>query len=220
MDGIDIRIAEKPSDLSWESLHEFLWTAHAGNRAQGIHMRFPSLSGAEIRDRVLENGKMFVAFCGTELVGMAAVILKQRKTWWGRRRLCAHLCFDAVHSDYRRHGVLDALVSAREQYAHAQGARLFYLDTHERNESRIRAGVKEGYKAVGYCFFKDHFSVVMAKWPEGCPFSEEYILFRFCLSRVKSFFQALFTRDAAIRQTLMKTFFLYRNQRKSQLTAK
>ena len=33
---------EKPDWVSWETIHDVLWEAHAENRKNGVFMRYPS----------------------------------------------------------------------------------------------------------------------------------------------------------------------------------
>ena len=70
-----IQIMEKPDWVSWETIHDVLWEAHAENRKNGVFMRYPSLSGEEIKRRIDDNGKMFVAIEDGKVIGSAALVL-------------------------------------------------------------------------------------------------------------------------------------------------
>ena len=78
----DIQIIEKPDWVSWDDIHELLVEAHAVNRARGISMRKPSLPGEEIKKEIGSDGIMLVALDGVKLVGTAALLTKQKHSWF------------------------------------------------------------------------------------------------------------------------------------------
>ena len=75
----EINIIEKPEWVSWDEIHEVLWKAHEKNRENGVFMSYPSLSGDEIKRRVENNGKMFIALDGQNVVGTVALIITKGK---------------------------------------------------------------------------------------------------------------------------------------------
>ncbi len=60
---------EKPEWVSWDEIHEVLWKAHEKNREKGIIMASPSLSCEEIKNKIGNKGKMFLAIVGDKVVG-------------------------------------------------------------------------------------------------------------------------------------------------------
>jgi len=73
------QIIEKPDWVSWDEIHDVLWKAHAQNREKGVIMAYPSLTGDEIKRRVENNGKMFIALDGQNVIGTLALIIKKGK---------------------------------------------------------------------------------------------------------------------------------------------
>ena len=167
----EINIIEKPDWVSWDEIHEVLWKAHADNRNNGVVMRYPSLSGEEICQKIEGHGKMFVALDGEKVVGTAALTIKQFSLWCGKGSY-AYLCFASVLPEYNGKGIYKALSLRREELALSMGLVRIIGDTHENNKHRLDIAKKTGYKFVDYKYYKDHYNVVMVKWLNGCPYTE------------------------------------------------
>lgn len=165
-----IQIVEKPEWVSWDDIHNVLWTAHADNRNKGVVMRYPSLSGEEIRLKIEGHGKMLVALDETKVVGTAAIIVKGAKYWCGKGNY-AYICFASVLPEYNGKGIYKALDIKREEIALSMGLERMLGDTHENNTHRLVIAKKAGYRFVDYKPYGDHFNVVMVKWLNGCPYS-------------------------------------------------
>lgn len=179
----DIQIMEKPDWVSWDEIHDVLWKAHEKNRAKGIIMFYPSLSGKDIKSKIGANGKMFVALDGDKVVGTLALIKKTGKKWYCTGDY-GYLCFGAVLSDYSGKGIYRSLYQIAEPTARKMGLTLLTRDTNEHNERMLKITKQEGYHFVEYKAYKDHFNIVRAKWLTGCPYSEGYIKLRFLLSKI------------------------------------
>ena len=178
-----IQIIEKPDWVSWDEIHEVLWAAHSKNRENGIIMAFPSLAGDEIREKIGNEGKMFVAMDGDKVIGTVGLIKGNAKRWYTNGNY-GHLCFAAVLPGYEGEGIYRSLNEKRELYAKENNCSVLIGDTNERNTKMIEIKKKEGYRLICYKVCKDHFNVVMAKWLQPCPFSPWYILFRFYFSMI------------------------------------
>ncbi len=166
----DIQIVVKPDTVSWDAIHEVLWKAHSANRERGVTMRYPSLTGDEIRSRIEGKGRMFCALLDDKLVGVAAVVPKETRLWFDRQpTVYAYLCFAGVLSEYAGQGIYRALLSAREQAGLEMGFDRILFDTHEANTRLLALNRENGYRAVDYRFYHDHFNVMMVKWLNGCP---------------------------------------------------
>ena len=110
-----VQIIEKPDWVTWDEIHEVIWKSHEANRQRGINMRFPSLSGEEIKKRVEDgNGKMFIAVDGNKVVGTAAVKRKKANLWCGKGDY-AYLCFASVLPEYSGQGIYKQLYIYRER---------------------------------------------------------------------------------------------------------
>ena len=178
----NIKIVEKPEWVSWDEIHNVLWKAHENNRSKGIIMAFPSLSGEEIKKKIGEDGKMFIALDGKKVVGTLALIKKTGKEWYCSGEY-GYLCFGAVLSEYSGKGVYRSLYQLAEPMARKMGLTILTRDTNEHNARMLKIAKQEGYYFVEYRVCKDHFNIVRAKWLNGCPYSESYIKMRFLLSK-------------------------------------
>jgi len=176
----DIQIIEKPDWVSWDEIHEVLWKAHEKNREKGMSMRYPSLSGDELRNLIGEKGKCFVAIYDGNVVGTNAFILKQNLRWYAKGQIVAHFCLASVLPEYQGSSVYFSLNRYRQKYIDKLGIKIMDMDTAENNKLMQRLLLKQGYKYVDYMAPKSsHYSVIMARWTDGCPFSDRYCAFRF-----------------------------------------
>lgn len=166
----NIQIVEKPDWVSWDDIHDVVWRAHAQNREKGIVMRYPSLQGEEIRQRIEGKGKMFVALDGTTLVGTAAYSVKNSSLWCGKGDY-GYYCFAAILPSYRKMGIYPKLCEIREEEMVKQGIHRIMMDTHEGNKRELALARKQGFIPIDFVVRKDHNSVLMVKWLDGCPYS-------------------------------------------------
>ena len=177
-----IHIIEKPDWVSWDEIHSVVWNAHAQNREKGIIMSYPSLSGDEIRRRIENDGKLFIALDGQKVVGTLALIVKQGKNWYNKGRY-GYLCFGAVLPDYSGKGIYRSLYQLAESTSKQMGLSVLTRDTNENNARMLKISKQEGYLFVECKAYKDHFNIVRAKWLNNCPFPTWYIKIRFVLSK-------------------------------------
>ena len=184
-----IQIEEKPEWVSWDEIHNVLWTAHSDNRDKGVVMRYPSLSGDEIRLKIEGNGKMLVAIEDNKVVGTAAIVKKAASFWCGKGNF-AYICFASVLPEYNGKGIYKALDLKREELARSMGLYRMLGDTHENNTHRLTIAKKAGYRFVDYKLYGDHYNVVMVKWLEGCPYSSlrcsAYFFLRKCYVKTRA----------------------------------
>lgn len=171
MDNPKISIVEKPDWVSWDEIHQVLWKAHADNRNNGVVMRYPSLSGEEICQKIEGNGKMLCAIADGKVVGTAAIIVKSSHLWCGKGNY-AYCCFASVLPEYNGKGIYKVLDLKREELALTLQLTRMLGDTHENNKHRLDIAKKAGYKFVDYKYYKNHYNVVMVKWLNGCPYTE------------------------------------------------
>ena len=99
----EIQVMEKPEWASWDEVHAVLWQAHEKNREKGVIMSYPSLSGEEIKNKIGDNGKMFVALENNKIVGTLALIKRAGKRWYYSGQY-GYLCFGAVLPEYSGKG--------------------------------------------------------------------------------------------------------------------
>ena len=106
-----------------------------------------------------------------------------RKTWYNKGSY-AYICFDAVIPEYSGEGIFKLLDNKREQLATGLGYKTLVFDTHSRNVHRQQMAERNGYRLVRFfrAASKDHYSVVMAKWLDGCPHSSFYCWMKYKMS--------------------------------------
>ena len=162
MKAPSVKIVIKPKWLSWDSIQEVVYEAHALNRGKGILMRKPSLSAEEIRGEIDGKGIMLVALDGDKLVATAALLKKEISSWY-HKGMCGYMCFVAVLPSYTGKGVYKQLSAAFEDYARQQGLKGIYFDTHYKNRRMLRSSEKGGYRRVGVRNCGSHWNVIMYK---------------------------------------------------------
>ena len=182
MDSV-LQIVEKPDWVSWDEIHDVLWKAHEKNREKGIIMAYPSLSGEEIKNKIGDNGKMFVAIEGEKVIGTLALIHKVGKQWYNTGPY-GYLCFGAVLPECSGKGVYRSLYQLAEASAKQNGLRVLTRDTNENNARMLKITKQEGYHFVECKAYKDHFNIVRAKWLGKCPYPVWFIKLRFVISKI------------------------------------
>lgn len=173
-----IQIIEKPDWVSWDAIHDVLVKAHAENRAKGINMRKPGLPGEEIKKEIGDDGVMLVALDGEKVVGTAALLVKQNKTWYNNGRY-GYLCFASILPEYNGKGIYKQLCQKREEVAKQKGLNRLYIDTHHNNTHVIEINKEQGFKCVDIKVLPDHWNVVLFKWLDGCPYSNFRCIYEF-----------------------------------------
>lgn len=178
----EIKVLEKPANVSWDDVRDAVFAAHAENRSKGIVMKLPGLPGDEIRAFIERgNGKLFVAMDGERVIGTSAVRVKKVNDWFYNGDT-AYLCFVSVLPEYSGKGVYRKLSDAKDEYIEELGFRTVMADTHEKNMRILGILEKQGYKRVGIKKYDDHFNVIMFNWTDGCPYGS----FRLCLGYLLS----------------------------------
>ena len=180
MDSLII-IEEKPACVSWDAIHEVLTRAHSDNFAKGINMRKPLLPGEEIRKEIGDDGVMLVALDGNIVVGTAALLVKQSRSWYNKGRY-GYLCFGAILPEYSGKGIYRLLCNKREEIARSKGLDKLYFDTHHNNKHVIEINQARGFRCVSTKLLSDHWNIVLFKWLDGCPFSDSLISRKFYIS--------------------------------------
>ena len=177
-----IIIQEKPDWVSWDTIHDVLWTAHASNREKGIYMSYPALPGDQIREMLEGRGKMFVALYEGKVIGTAAIIKKYYSFWCGKGDY-AYLCLGSVLPEYNGCGVYKKLCAIRAKVANDMGLKRFILETHEHNSKIIKMKEKVGYFPINLKVGKEQYYIVLVKWIDNPPYSRFYCKILFCLCK-------------------------------------
>lgn len=179
----EIKIVDKPDWISWDDIHEVIWKSHSVNRIKGVYMKNAEISGGIIQDKIEKNsGKMYIALVNKNLIGTAAVYIKNVSLWCWQGK-CAYCCFASVLPEYRGYGIYKLLSSMREKEVRAMGFNCMIFNTHEHNKRIIDVNIKNGYKLVDISISNKYYSVVMMKWLDGCPYSDWYINLQFFIRK-------------------------------------
>ena len=190
-----ITIIEKPDWVTWDDVKQCLFNAHAVNREKGINMSHYHWTPKRIKESLGDHGIMLVALDNNRLVGTAAISERYGSSWYVKGRY-AYMCFAGVIPEYSGQGIYSSLVKKREEIALSLGYNLLVLDTHSKNLRIQQVAKKNGYKYVS--FFRassnDHYSVVMAKWLNECPYSRVNCAWRLVISIIKAYLHSILSR--------------------------
>lgn len=179
-----IRIMEKPEWVSWDDIHELLLAAHKKNIEKGIIMNYAQMPGEEIRKKLGEEGKCWVAFCGDKLVGTHSVSFFQGNAWWNKGKKVAHGCFTGILKEYQGIGILEELHKQYQEYVLSKEIDMTEGETAEDNQIMRKILNKKGHKTVSfYAPPSNHYNVRTVNWLNGCPFSDKYIERRFNIAK-------------------------------------
>lgn len=180
-----IKVIEKPDDIPFDAIHELLFEAHRVNRECGINMSTAFLTGEEIEKRIGKDGKCYVALDGDRVVGTISIRMVERNTWYAKGKIPDYMLV-GILPEYQGRGIYTMLAKKVFDFSKQQGYQVLELDTAETNTHAIQVYKHQGFKIVGYKRpNSDHYSVVMAKWLSGCPFSDVYCNIKFFISKIK-----------------------------------
>lgn len=176
----DICIIEKPNDISFEVIRNILHRAHSVNIEKGIIMHTTELSANELERYIQPDGKCFVAIKDNEIIGTASYRIRERKAWYVQGRFLDEVLVGVVPEHAGEH-IYSMLYTAIEASARELGIPLIVFNTAEANKRKQSVCKKKGFQYVSYFVAddNDHYSVVMAKWLDGCPFSKWEMWFRY-----------------------------------------
>ena len=174
----EIRIMEKPEEVSWETIHDVLQQAHQAHFDAGIVMFTTTLTAEQLEQRVQNNGKCFVAMDGDQVVGTGSFRIKRFNKWYCKGD-SAELTLLGVLPSYQGRHIASDLTKIREEEIRRLGINTICGDTAAQNTPRIHIALRDHYRLVDYRYNNGHYSVEMMKWLDTCPFSETYCAFRF-----------------------------------------
>lgn len=134
----------------------------------------------------LKDGYCFVALDDKRVVGVHGLKFFIGNRWWSKGKKVAYYCMDAILPEYQGTDVYLELQALRKKYNKQLGTEIIQFNTAEQNKVVRKIGQKCGAKTVMYSATgkgANYYSVIMAKWVDGCPFSDWYINFMFKLSK-------------------------------------
>ncbi len=175
----EVEIIEKPDSITWDDIHNVLYKAHEENREKGIFMRTSILTGEELRER-LGHGVCLVALVKGQLAGTASIKFLYRDRWYAHEMI-GDLMLVGILPEYKGLCIYTKLLNKLEDIARMHKLSILELDTNEKNILMQKISLAKGFKKVSMFAspFVKHYSVVMAKWLNQCPYSDLYLKLRF-----------------------------------------
>lgn len=155
------------------------------NRERGIFMKYPSLSGEEL-ERKVGSGHCLVAIQNGHVIGTCSFKVVKRNEWYAKKQNIAYYLMEGVLPQWQGKGVYGKLMKDRESLVKKKRINIVEMDTAENNKEIQRILLKHDYKYVKLrSFYSNHYSVVMVKWLDGCPYRNLYCQIRFIMSKWK-----------------------------------
>ena len=164
-----IIIKEKTETIPWEVIRKTLIAAHESNFAQGLVVRSTTMTAEQLASQV-HDGKCFIAFDEENVVGIAAVRIKDCNRWFCHGKV-AHFLLDAVLPNYQGLGIYSELQKKRYQFVENNAIDIITTNTAETNKRMVTMLSTHGFHRG--TLFKvadtDHFSITWVKWLKNKP---------------------------------------------------
>lgn len=172
----------KPDWVSWQDIKNCMVKAHEPLRKKGVMMQNQTMT-IEDFEKEYKDAFCFVALKEKEVVGMCSYKIVKVNMWWHKGDII-YPFGDAVIPEYRGTDVYIELMRARLEHIKKSGIGILFFNTEENNKLVQKLNMKKGAKRLKlYASSKTwYYSVVMAKWLNGCPYSDKYCDFRYKLS--------------------------------------
>lgn len=176
---------EKPEWISWDEIQQCIHDAHLTNNKKGFHQSTGNMTGDELKSKVC-NGFCFVVLDeSNKVIGTMSLIVSKVGFWW-YKGMAGYHCYEGVLPAYRGTDVYTEMHKAVIKKEKELGLKLKWATTAESNIIVQKLSQRDGWKKIQYtpngkgC---DYYSVILAKWMDGCPYSDRTINFMFYLSR-------------------------------------
>lgn len=179
-----VEIKEKDDSISYEVIHQVLEKAHQIHKDNGFVLKTSKLSGEELKKRIGENGKCFVALCNGEVVGTLSVRFVKRNTWYAQGTIPDYI-LAGILPKYQGMHINTMLSNKIFDYLKDKGFDRIELDTAEKNKQAIKVYEHLGFRLVDFKAFSgaDHYSVVMIKNFYKFPHSKVYYSLRYLIKK-------------------------------------
>ncbi len=180
----DITVIEKPENVSYQKIKEILIAAHQQNFEKGIVLHTTELSPEELEKRVGKNGKTFIALDNGKIVGTASYRIREQHKWYVNGNVVDEILVGVIPESKGKH-VYSHLYDCIEKEAIEGGYDQIIFSTAEKNINKQQIGLKKGFYYVNYFVAEDndHYSVIMSKWLNGCPFSKQKLRRKYLLKK-------------------------------------
>ncbi len=179
-------VVEKPDDVSWDAIAECQQIAHRTNHLKGIDQLCSHLNGEQLKEKV-GDGICYVAIdSARRVIGMAVLQQRILNTWYYKGPAALH-SFEAIIPEWRGKGVYKALYDLRECEKKKRGLSFSFLTTAENNKTICEMYKRKGFRKIALTPSTEganYYSVVLANWENGCPWTKLTCSVMFFLSYV------------------------------------
>ena len=167
----EITIIEKPDWITYDDIHDLLYDAHGSNREKGFNVNTAVMNGKELEEHLGQNGKTLVAMDGDKMVGTVSYRTIYRENWCIKGEV-GDIILLGVLPEYKGKHIASTMTKRVREELLASGCHCIEVRTAEENESVQKLSLKNGYRYVDFVSSKtDHYTVVMMKWFDECPYS-------------------------------------------------
>lgn len=180
-----LQYMEKPDWITWDSILDCIRRSHEKNEKRGFHMTNQDVDALGLQKK-LKDGHCFVALDDNKVVGTCSTIIKDGNRWWSKGKKVAYNCLDAILPEYQGTDVYFGLRTLRSQFIKESRVDIIQFNTAEQNKVIQKLALKRGAKYVMYSASgkkADYYSVIMAEWINGCPYSDRYCNCMFKMSK-------------------------------------
>ena len=179
----EIQYMLKPDWVTWQDIKDCMIKAHEPLRKKGVMMQNQTMTVEEF-EKEYENASCFVALKGKEVVGTSSYKVRKVKMWWHKGEV-VYTFGDAIIPEFRGTDIYIELQRIRYDHIKKTGIRILMSNTEENNNLAMKLNKRRGAKQVKFYASPKtwYYSVVMARWLDGCPFSDRYCVFQYKLSR-------------------------------------
>lgn len=193
-----ITIMEKPEWITFEDIHNLLYKAHEQNRKRGFHVATAEMTGDELKNRIGEDGKCFVALDDKKLVGTTSYRIIKMNNRFIHEEVVDWILL-GVLEEYRGNHIATMLYDKVYHAAKEKGYNCIIGTPAEHNYEIKKMHEKKGFRYIGFYAPKtDHYCEVMANWIFDCPYKKwetnlfyflkkTYIKIRFKPGKIKRF---------------------------------
>lgn len=179
-----IKVIEKPKSVSYNIIHDVLYKAHEANRVENkFTIKTAQMSGEELEEHVGPEGKCYIALDGEKVVGTLSNRVTKVKHWCAEGEVI-ELAMIGVLPEYRGMHIFPMLYD--EAFKDVQNRKIKYIEirTADKNLTMQRLGEHNGFKCIDFnTVGKDHYTVVMLKWLDKCPYPDVFIKLRYLIKK-------------------------------------
>lgn len=180
----EIVIVKKPDSVSFEDIHELLYQAHQVNRDNGFTIGTGLMSGEQLQEHLGENSVCFVAMDGDKVVGTTSNRVRHYRHWCAEGDVVERV-MTGVLPEYKGRHIYEKLNQAAVQDARERGVRYLEVRAADQNHTILKLNLRNGFKKIDFTTAgKDHYTVILLKWLDRCPYPDWFIKFRYELKRI------------------------------------